>query len=322
MEKLSAIANDQFQDNLKELAHSLAIKEGEFVADIIAPGISKIDFTLGAFEHASEPAKPVSDILGQDMEANYIDTYNKLSLEKFQMEDHEIRGRLSNNLRNAYRADGMTDEQIDARIVNQLVRNLRANYELQVLEAIGNTSGYGPNLAVNCNSAKWDTANSDPVSIIDGITTKMAKLGAPMATVYIVADPATWAVLRRHEKVKGANVNGVRQFYTEDDIAQILAGPSAHGIVARQSFNGQFAFAGKLAIFCRPEVVDGNSECSWRTVYSGMNASAEPYVYRFSDPGTEHRGYTIGCTLDRKLCGTGTNTDNKQIWGGLCYNVI
>lgn len=320
MEKLTDIANDQIE-NLNELAHSLAIKEGEFVADIIAPGISKPDFVLGAFEHASEPAKPVSDILGQDMMPNYLDTYNKLALEKFQMEDHELRGRLSNNLRAAFRADGMTDDQIDARVVNQLVRNLRANYELQVLEAIGNTSGYGSNLTKNCNSAKYN-ATGNPVQDIQDLLNQMAKNGAPMATVYIVADPATWSAIRMNSNVKGTDVNGVNRFYSEDDLAKIVAGPSAHGIVARQSFNGNFAFAGKVAIFCRPEIVDGQSECSWRTVYGGMNASAEPYVYRFSEPGTEHRGYTIGCTLDRKLCGTGTNASNKQIWGALCYNCI
>lgn len=320
MDKILSIANDQI-NNLNELAHDLAVKEGEFVADVIAPGISKPDFILGAFEHASEPAKPVADILGQDQVPNYLDTYNKLNLEKFQMEDHELRGRLSNNLRAAFRADGLTDDQIDARIVNQLIRNLRANYEIQVLDAVGNTSGYGTNLAKNCNSAKWN-ASGNPVADVQDILNAMAKNGAPMASIYLVADPATWAAVRLNGNVKGTDVNGVNRFYSEDDLAKILAGPSAHGIVARQTVGGNFAMAGKLAIFCRSENPDGSAECSWRTVYGGTGSGPEPYVYRFSEPGTEHRGYTIGCALDRKLCGTGTNTAGKQIWGGLCYNCI
>lgn len=319
MDKLTDIADNRHQ-LLSEFAKDLAVREGEFVADIIAPGISKPDFVLGAFENASEPAQPVSDILGQDMVPNYLDTYNKMGLEQFQMEDHELRGRLSNNLRASFQALGMNDDQIDQRVVNQLVRNLRTNYELQVLDAIGTTNNYASGLTVNV-STKWDSTG-DPMHDVQSMLMKLAEKGAPTATVYLVADPATWAAIRQNANVKGVDVNGVNRFYSEDDLAKILAGQNAHAVVARQLKGSTFAMAGKLAIVCRPEIVASDSSCAWRTVYNTTSNGPEPYVYRFSEPGTEHRGYTIGCALDRKLCGTGNNSQGKQIWGALCYNAL
>lgn len=319
MEKLETIANGR-NELLSELAKSYAIKEGEFVADIIAPGISKPDFVLGAFEYASEPAAPVADILGQDMVPNYLDTYNKMGLEKFQLEDHELRGRVSNNLRAALRCDGLTDDQIDSRIVNQLVRNLRANYELQVLDAIGTSGNYASGLT-STPSTKWDNSGLAKQDVQNAIIA-MEKKGAPTAEIYLVADPATWGALRNNTKVVGTDINGMPQYFANDDIAKLLAGPTAHAVVARQLKNGAFAFAGKMAIVCRPSTVSADSDCSWRTVYSGMSAGPEPYVYRFSEPGSEHRGYIIGCALDRKLIGQGNNENKKQIWGALISSVL
>lgn len=319
MEKLSDVANGR-NELLSELAKNFAIKEGEFVADIIAPGISKPDFCLGAFEYASEPATPVADILGQDMLPNYMDTYNRVGLEKFQLEDHELRGRVSNNLRQALRCDGLSDDQIDKRIVNQLIRNLRANYEIQVLDAIGNSNNYASGLSAT-PSTKWDAEGTAKKDVCDAITA-LEKKGAPTATMYLVADPATWGALRNNTKVTGSDVNGLKPFYSNEDIAHLLAGPTAHAVVAKQMKGNAFAFAGKMAIVCRPEGVAADSDCSWRTVYGGQTSGPEPYVYRFSEPGTEHRGYTIGCALDRKLIGQGNNASGKMIWGYIFSGVL
>lgn len=315
MDTLATIADNRHQLLTKQ-ARALILRPGMFVADEIAPNISRAGLVLGSALVADD-INPVPDQLGELMDPNLLDVNKALPKVDFVIEDHELQAKVSKRFSAAMHELGFDDGQIDEIVTSQLISKVRAMREITTAK-ITTTSGNYASGMYDTSAKAWNTSGGDPAADISAAIAALEGKGAPTDSIYMAASPAVWAALRGNADII-SRFSGITAAVTNEAIAGIFG---AHAVNVRYQAGGSFVTGESMQIYCRPEVPMDDSLCAWRTVNAGQSGSPEPTIYKYQPQGREHRYYTIGCYHDYKVVATGGNKSGKQQWGYLYTDVL
>lgn len=298
---------------LTRVARSLIVRPGQFVANQIAPDISRAGLVLGKY-WVAEDVTPVADQLGELMDPNIIDVNKAIPNIDFVIEDHELQAKVSKRFLAAMHEEGLDDGQANELVTAMLVSKVKAMQEATTFNITTTAANYASGMA-DSNSKGWDNAG-DPYADIMAAIAALDAQGAPTDSLYIAAAPKVWQAITT--KV-ASRFSGIQARITPDDVAGLFG---AKAVVARYSIGGTNVAGDSCQIFCRPEFVNDDSLTAWRTVNAGLSGAAEPTIYQYQPEGKAHRYYVIGCYHDYKVVATGANASGKQRWGFLYKDVV
>ena len=292
--------------DLTEYARAIYGRDSDYIAPIVAPDISEPGAVLGKFI-PWQPATLTADQLGELMQPNQIDVNQDLNELSFSIGDHELQAKVSQRLRARLRAKGFSDGQIDNHVARILTQKLKFMRDVLTIGAVTNSGNYASGL-VDTSAHTWGTGGSGGGPAYAAIMEAIDALevsGADINAIHVLASPQVWSAVRRDVLPL---FSGVSAMVTKTQVAEALG---VQRVVSPLVVNGNSLIGKNVVIFAsRP---DGDfTSSAFHTVNAGISGAPEPTIYRFNQPGQEHRWDGFGAYHDYQIVASGADADGKQ----------
>jgi hypothetical protein len=318
--------------HLSKIAASYASDQAQFIADTVAPVLSKPGLVTGQLEYDNNEWAMNSDAveLPDDRPANLVDQ-ERPTLLTFQTTPLGLREFISERYLAMRRQAGYTDDQIREKVVKRLTAKLLMDKEQRFLNIATTAGNYNANLITNIGAGNsFDEAGGDPVAVFGAARRLLSAQGADVGNLYAVAEYAVWDVIRHSPQliIAGWGTPDMRRQVSDDEIFSILGvRPVVTNVRARTRNVATLTslISDNVVIFQRPPTVSPTDEealCAWRTITGGVTGTAEPYVVEYEGADMPGRGYYIEVRMEYVHMRTGVDAAGLQNRAALITNAL